>query len=72
MHKRIAFAVLLVLSGATTASAAEIKIISAKAARLILEDLAPQFEHSTNNKVTISYDEAGFVGSAFWVAKHSI
>jgi molybdate transport system substrate-binding protein len=60
MHKLVAFTVgLLTATGA--ANAAEIKVLSAKAARLILEELAPQFERVTNNKVTINYDEAGIV-----------
>jgi molybdate transport system substrate-binding protein len=46
------------LAGAS-AQAAEIKVLSANGAKLILEALVPQFESETNNKVTTSYDEGG-------------
>jgi len=61
MNKLVAFTVGLFVAAGATADAAEIKIISAKAAGLILDELAPQFERATNNKVSISYDEAGIV-----------
>jgi molybdate transport system substrate-binding protein len=61
VNKLVAFAVGLFVAAGATADAAEIKIISAKAAGLILDELAPQFERATNNKVSISYDEAGIV-----------
>src|SRR5438045_3648324 len=51
---------LLVLTGAS-AKAAEITVLSANGAKLILETLAPQFERATNNKLTISYGEAGIL-----------
>ena len=61
MRKLLSFAIGLFVAAGTTANSAEIKIISAKAAGLILGVLAPQFEQTTGNKVTISYDEAGIV-----------
>ena len=61
MCKLLTFAIGLFVAAGTTANSAEIKIISAKAAGLILGVLAPQFEQTTGNKVTISYDEAGIV-----------
>jgi len=41
------------------AAAAEIKVMSAVAMRAALDDLAPQFEHTTGHKLTISYAVAG-------------
>jgi molybdate transport system substrate-binding protein len=62
VRKLAAFIIgLLIALTAAAANATEIKVLSAKAAGLILEDLAPQFERATNNKVTVSYDEAGIV-----------
>jgi molybdate transport system substrate-binding protein len=61
MHKLAAFTVGLLIAAEAAANAAEIRILSAKAAGLILEELAPQFERVSHNKVTISYDEAGIV-----------
>jgi|ERR1051325_2838386 molybdate transport system substrate-binding protein len=64
---------LLLLTGAG-AKAAEIAVISANGARLILEALTPGFERATGNKLTISYGEAGILrkrildGEAFDVA----
>jgi hypothetical protein len=34
-------------------------VLSANGARLIMEALVPPFERATNNKVSISYGEAG-------------
>jgi molybdate transport system substrate-binding protein len=61
MHKLIAFAVGLLIVTGTSVNAAEIKVLSANGARLILEALVPQFERATNNKVIISYNEAGIL-----------
>ena len=61
MQKLFTLAVGLFVAIGATAEGAEIKIISAKAAGLILGELAPQFERVTGNKVIISYDEAGIV-----------
>ena len=43
------------------ANAAEIKVLSANGAKLILTALVPEFERTTNNKVTIDYGEAGIL-----------
>ena len=48
------------LAGPST-EAAEIKVLSANGAKLILETLVPQFESETNNKVTTNYGGAGFL-----------
>lgn len=61
MHKLCAFVLGLLIFTDTYTRAAEIKILSAKAPRQFLEELAPQFERATNNKVIISYDEAGII-----------
>ena len=61
MRKLFGIAIGLFLATGATTDAAEIKVISAKAAGLFLRELAPQFERATGNKVTISYDEAGIV-----------
>jgi molybdate transport system substrate-binding protein len=61
MDKMIAFAAGLLVATATGLGAAEIKVLSANGARLILEALVPQFERETNNKVVISYNEAGIL-----------
>jgi molybdate transport system substrate-binding protein len=61
MHKLTAFVVgLLIVTGASV-NAAEIKVLSANGAKLILEALVPQFERETNSKVVISYNEAGIL-----------
>lgn len=56
---KIGFTILLAQTAAV--SAAEIKVLSANGARLIMEELAPPFERATNNRVTISYGEAGIL-----------
>jgi molybdate transport system substrate-binding protein len=61
MQKLTAFAIALLVAAGTSASAAEIKILSANGARLIMEALVPEFERATSNKVTISYNEAGIL-----------
>ena len=55
----MASAVVLTFFTGASADAAEIKVLSANGAKLILEALVPQFEGETNNKVTTSYGEAG-------------
>jgi molybdate transport system substrate-binding protein len=41
--------------GATTAAAAEIKVIASTAMREVLEELGPMFEHASGNKVTVVF-----------------
>src|SRR6266480_5177478 len=55
----ISFAIMLAFLSGFSATAAEIKVLSANGAKSILEALVPQFESETNNKVTTSYGEAG-------------
>jgi len=55
----IALAVTLAFLAGASTEAAEITVLSANGAKLILEALVPQFESETNNKVTTSYGEAG-------------
>src|SRR5437660_7968497 len=45
----------------TGAASAEIKILSANGAKLILAALVPEFERTTQHKVTIEYGEAGIL-----------
>ena len=61
MHKLSAFAIGLLIATGASVNAAEIKVLSANGARLIMEALLPQFERATNNKITISYNEAGIL-----------
>jgi len=61
MHKMCVFAIGLLIATGTDTHAAEIKVLSAKAPRQFLEELAPQFERATSHKVTVSYDEAGII-----------
>src|SRR6266516_751728 len=61
MHKLCAIVLGLLIITGTDTHAAEITVLSAKAPRQFLEELAPQFERATSHKVTISYDEAGIV-----------
>src|SRR6266540_4483068 len=55
----ISLAVAFTFLAGPSAEAAEITVLSANGAKLILEALVPQFESETNNKVTTSYGEAG-------------
>lgn len=55
----VALAVVLTLVAGASTEAAEIKVLSANGANLILEALVPQFESETNNKVTTNYGGAG-------------
>jgi len=61
MRKLSAFAVGLLIATVASASAAEIKVLSANGAKLIMTALVPEFERTTNNKVTIDYGEAGIL-----------
>jgi molybdate transport system substrate-binding protein len=61
MRKTFASAVGLILAVGFSANAAEINVLSANGVTLILDELAPTFERSTNNKLTIRYDEAGVI-----------
>jgi molybdate transport system substrate-binding protein len=54
---KIAFMILLAQTAAV--GAAEIKVLSANGAKLIMDALVPPFEYTTGNKATISYGEAG-------------
>lgn len=57
----LAFAIVLAFFGDVSGKAAEIRVLSANGAKLILEALVPQFENETSNKVTTSYGEAGLL-----------
>jgi molybdate transport system substrate-binding protein len=63
LHRSIAVAAIICISlGAVNmANAAEIKVLSANGAKLILTALVPEFERASNNKVTIAYGEAGIL-----------
>jgi molybdate transport system substrate-binding protein len=53
---QVAAALLLALG--TGAQAAEIKVLSSNALKSVLEELAPQFEKSTKNKIAFTFDTA--------------
>jgi len=59
MHKMIAFAICLLIASGAPARAAEIKMLSANGAKLIVTDLASEFERTTDNQVVLGYGEAG-------------
>jgi len=61
MHKAFVFGVGLLVTLVTNASAAEIHVLSANAAKLLIEDLVPPFERLTKNTVIVSYDEPGII-----------
>jgi molybdate transport system substrate-binding protein len=63
LHRSIAVAAIICIGiGAVNmANAAEIKVLSANGAKLILTALVPEFERASNNKVTIAYGEAGIL-----------
>ena len=52
---RVAAAAVGLLAQVAIASAAEIKLYSTVAFRSVLDELAPQFQKSTDNKLTITY-----------------
>jgi len=49
-------ALLVALSIATSASAADIKVFCTNGVKAVVEELLPQFERTTGNKVVISYE----------------
>lgn len=53
---QVAAALLLALGAG--AQAAEIKVLSSNAVKSVLEELAPQFEKSTKNKIAFTFDTA--------------
>jgi molybdate transport system substrate-binding protein len=71
---RIAAAVVAVALGAGAAHAAEVRLMSSNAVKTVLEELAPQFEKATENKLKISFGAAANLkasidkGEAFDVA----
>ena len=50
-------AALLLAAGSAT-QAAEIKVLSSNAVKSVLEELAPQFEKATQNKIVFTFDTA--------------
>ena len=46
------------LAFGTAVQAAEIKVLSSNAVKSVLEELAPQFEKATNNKIAFTFDTA--------------
>ena len=50
------FVVVAVLASASLAGAAEIKVFCTNGVRAVVEELLPQFEKTTGNKVVISYE----------------
>jgi molybdate transport system substrate-binding protein len=53
--KRVA-AIMIVLAAAASASAADIKVFCTNGVKAVVEDLLPQFEKTTGNKIVISYE----------------
>ena len=53
------FAVLVFLSQAGIADAAEVKVLSVLAMRAVMQDLGPKFERATGHKLAISFATAG-------------
>jgi molybdate transport system substrate-binding protein len=51
-------AAVLLLALGTGAQAAEIKVLSSNAVKSVLEELAPQFEKATQNKIAFTFDTA--------------
>jgi molybdate transport system substrate-binding protein len=60
---RILAAILALLAGLSTgaADAAEIKVVSARSIRAVLQELTPAFEKSSGHKLVIEYATAGKV-----------
>jgi molybdate transport system substrate-binding protein len=63
LHRAIAAAVgfLALPLLAVNAQAAELKVLSSTSLKTILEELGPQFEKATENKVTFAFDPAAVV-----------
>jgi molybdate transport system substrate-binding protein len=53
---RVAAALLVSLASATTARAADVKVFCTNGVKAVVEELLPQFEKTTGNKVVISYE----------------
>jgi molybdate transport system substrate-binding protein len=49
------------LGAAVTANAAEIRVLSAGSLKLAMDQLVPDFQHSSGDKVTIDYGTAGAI-----------
>lgn len=56
---RLLLAALFVLSGLGSAVAADLKLLTAGAFKSVAQELVPEFEKKTGNKVTIENDTAG-------------
>jgi molybdate transport system substrate-binding protein len=62
MSKPVVYAIwLLVVMVCTNATAADIKVFSANAAKLLIQDLLPEFERITGSTVSVTYDEPGAI-----------
>jgi len=55
IFKRVA-AIMIALAFATSARAADIKVFCTNGVKAVVEELLPQFERTTGNKVVISYE----------------
>src|SRR5262245_1510776 len=51
----VTFMLSLILAGASIAAAAEIQVLCSNGLKAVMEDLAPKFEQTTGNKVTVKY-----------------
>src|SRR6185295_1639378 len=59
MTMRLLLAALFVLCDVASASAADLKLLTAGAFKSVAQELVPEFEKKTGNKVTIENDTAG-------------
>jgi molybdate transport system substrate-binding protein len=59
MTKGLTMAAALMLGGATSASAAELRVLTAGAMKEVVLSLLPEFEKATGHKVTVDNDTAG-------------
>ena len=53
--------VVLLLANAVAARAAEITVLSSTGVKSVVEELAPQFEKTTGNKVEITFDASNLL-----------
>ena len=55
------FTLLSLLAQNVTAEAAEVKVLSASATRLVMNEISPQFERATRHKLVIKFETVGLL-----------
>ena len=55
------FCLMLLLEQGLTAEAAEVKVLSASATRLVMNEISPQFERATRHKLVIKFETVGLL-----------